>query len=119
MSKVRSFSSFHESYDKLATELLGHVDTIAERVTTLGGAAEGTARMAVAASRLPDYPGGPVGSMESVQSLAERYAALAATTRDAIDKTDELGDIDTSDVFTEVSRALDKALWFLEAHLQK
>ena len=117
--KGSQFFQLHELYDKLATELLDHVDTIAERVTTLGGAAEGTARMAVAASRLPDYPDGSVASLESVQLLAERYAALATTTRDAIDKTDELGDIDTSDLFTGVSRGLDKALWFLEAHLQK
>jgi len=28
------------------------------------------------------------------------------------------GDADTADLFTEVSRGLDKSLWFLEAHLQ-
>jgi len=117
--KGSQFIALHELYDKLATELLDHVDTIAERVTALGGVAEGTARMAVAASRLPDYPGGTVGSMESVQALAERYAALARTTRAAIDRTDELGDMDAADIFTAVSRALDKALWFLEAHLVK
>jgi starvation-inducible DNA-binding protein len=75
--------------------------------------------MAAAASRLPDYPGGAIGSLESVQALSERYAALARTTRSAIDKSDELGDMDSADIFTEVSRGLDKALWFLEAHLQK
>jgi len=117
--KGSQFFQLHELYDKLATELLDHVDTIAERVTTLGGAAEGTAHMTVGASRLPDFPNGPVGSQESVQALSERYAALAATTRAAIDKSDDLGDIGTSDLFTGVSRGLDKALWFLEAHLQK
>jgi DNA-binding ferritin-like protein (oxidative damage protectant) len=117
--KGPQFIALHELYDTLATELVGHVDTIAERVTALGGAADGTARMAAAASRLPDYPGGAIGSLESVQALSERYAALARTTRSAIDKSDELGDMDSADIFTEVSRGLDKALWFLEAHLQK
>lgn len=28
-----------------------------------------------------------------------------------------LGDADTTDLFTELSRSLDKDLWFLEAHL--
>ena len=31
---------------------------------------------------------------------------------------DELGDLDTADLFTEVSRGIDKWLWFVEAHLQ-
>jgi starvation-inducible DNA-binding protein len=54
-----------------------------------------------------------------VEALAERYAALAASTRGAIETANGQGDADTGDLFTEVSRGLDKALWFLEAHLQK
>jgi starvation-inducible DNA-binding protein len=116
--KGAQFFQLHELFDKLAGELLDFVDTIAERVTALGGTAQGTARMSAAASRLPEYPE-IVGSLESVQALAERYANCAATTRAAIDAASQLGDIDTSDLFTEVSRGLDKALWFLEAHLQE
>jgi starvation-inducible DNA-binding protein len=38
--------------------------------------------------------------------------------RQAIQQTNELGDLDTVDLFTEVSRGIDKWLWFVEAHLQ-
>ena len=38
--------------------------------------------------------------------------------RGAIDATAELGDADTADLFTQLSREIDKYLWFLEAHLQ-
>src|SRR5262245_36952463 len=31
---------------------------------------------------------------------------------------DVLGDLDTADLFTEVSRGIDKWLWFVEAHFQ-
>ena len=71
-----------------------------------------------AGSRLPDYPDDATSSKESLQAMVERYAALAASTRAAIDSTASLGDIDTSDLFTEVSRDIDKSLWFLEAHRQ-
>jgi starvation-inducible DNA-binding protein len=117
--KGLQFFQLHELFDKLAAELLDHVDTIAERSTTLGGTALGTARMAAANSRLPEYSADISGGRESVEALVERYAELACATRAAIDRTDELGDADTSDLFTGVSRALDKSLWFLEAHLQE
>ncbi|MCI0336065.1 MAG: DNA starvation/stationary phase protection protein Dps [Acidobacteria bacterium] len=116
--KGAQFFQLHELFDKLAGGLLEHVDDIAERVTTLGGTALGTARMSASSSRLPEYPTDVVGSLESVETLVARYAALAATTRAAIDTADKVGDIDTSDLFTQVSRELDKSLWFLEAHLQ-
>lgn len=116
--KGEEFYQLHKLYDKLAAELIEHIDTVAERTTTLGGTAQGTIRMAAAASRLNEYPEAAVGSLESIQALAERYAALAATTRDAIDASINLGDANTADIFTQISRGLDKSLWLLEAHLQ-
>jgi starvation-inducible DNA-binding protein len=117
--KGPQFIQLHKLYDELAGILLGHVDLIAERATALGGAATGTVQMAGEATRLPDFSAGPVGSMESVEMLAERYAALAESTRQAIDRAEQADDMDTADLFTEVSRDIDKSLWFLEAHLQR
>jgi starvation-inducible DNA-binding protein len=117
--KGAQFFQLHELYDKLAEELEDYVDLIAERVTALGGMALGTVRMSSAASRLPEFPIDVVDSLPTVEALATRYAGLAATTRAAIDASAQQGDVDSSDLFTEVSRGLDKALWFLEAHLQK
>lgn len=57
--------------------------------------------------------------MQHVEALAVRFAALATDTRSANAAADELGDADTADLFTEVSRGLDKSLWFLESHLQE
>ncbi|HEY8461414.1 MAG TPA: DNA starvation/stationary phase protection protein Dps [Blastocatellia bacterium] len=117
--KGPQFFQLHELFDKLAAELTVHVDTIAERATALGGTALGTARMAAAKSRLPEYSAETSGGRESVEALVKRYAELAATTRAAIDRADDLGDAGTADLFTDISRGLDKSLWFLEAHLQE
>jgi starvation-inducible DNA-binding protein len=116
--KGPQFISLHELFDELAAELLGYIDMIAERATALGGEALGTVRMAAAASRLPEYPLDVYDSLATVEVLVARYAHLAGTTRAAIDTADTASDLDTSDLFTEVSRGLDKALWFLEAHIQ-
>ncbi len=112
------FFALHELFDKLAALLVDDVDTIAERATALNGTARGTARQSAAASRLPEYPLDATASMQHVEALAVRYAALAATCRSAIDAASQLGDADTADLFTEISRGLDKSLWFLESHLQ-
>jgi starvation-inducible DNA-binding protein len=115
--KGPTFIALHEFFDKLAEEMEDAVDTTAERVTALGGTAMGTARMAAAQSRLPEYPEAVAGK-EHLTALADRYAALAKSTRAAIDAADKLGDADTADLFTQISRELDKNLWFIEAHLQ-
>jgi starvation-inducible DNA-binding protein len=116
--KGAQFFQLHELFDKLAAELLGYVDLIAERATALGGLALGTVRMSAANSQLPECELEITDSLPTVESVAERYAALAASTRQAIESAEDQGDADTVDLFTEVSRGLDKALWFLEAHLQ-
>ena len=116
--KGRDFYQLHKLFDELAEQLAELVDLVAERATALGGYATGTARMAAACSRLPELPTEINEGMEYVEALAERYAALGGTVRQAIDQADEAGDMGTSDLFTEVVRVLDKHLYFLEAHLQ-
>ena len=116
--KGPDFYQLHELYDELAEMLLGYIDKVAERVTALGGAATGTVRMASAATRLKEFSPGPVGSMESVRMLAERYAEVAKSTREGIDQAEQAEDMVTSDLLIEVTHDLDKSLWFLEAHLQ-
>jgi starvation-inducible DNA-binding protein len=116
--KGAQFFQLHELFDKLAAEVLGYVDSIAERATALGGLALGTVRMSAANSQLPECDLYVTDSLPIVEAIAERYAALATTTRQAIDSADSGGDADTADLLTEVSRGLDKSLWFLEAHLQ-
>lgn len=115
--KGQNFYQLHILFDKLAEMVFGNIDTIAERVTQLGGTALGTARMAAAASRLPEYPA-IVDGHDTVKALVDRYATLADSTRHAIDASGALGDQDAADIFVQQSRDLDKALWFLEAHLQ-
>ncbi len=116
--KGMNFYQLHELFDEIAGELEEYVDMVAERVTALGGVALGTARIAAAESILPEYPLDIIDGTDHVIALAERFAPYAKMVREAIDKTDELGDADTADLYTEVSRTVDMRLWFLEAHLQ-
>ena len=87
-------------------------------LTALGGYATGTVRMAAASSSMPEFPTRITDSMDYVRAVAVRLAAFTNSARAAIDQTDKLGDADTADLFTEISRCADKYLYFLEAHLQ-
>jgi starvation-inducible DNA-binding protein len=116
--KGRDFYQLHLLFDTLAEGLEDHIDEIAERVTALGGEAQGTVRLAASSTRLPEYLPGAASGMTHVEALVERYANLAASTREASQKCEELEDMSTSDLFNDVSRDLDKWLWFLEAHRQ-
>jgi starvation-inducible DNA-binding protein len=116
--KGSDFIQLHELYDDVAESVLEYVDTIAERATALGGLALGTARMAAAASTLDEYPADSVAGIETVEVIADRLAAYGASVRAGIDAALQLDDQDTADLFTEVSRTIDKQLWFVEAHLQ-
>lgn len=115
--KGMDFYQLHELFDEMASELEEYVDMVAERVTALGGVALGTARIAAAESILPEYALDAVTGAEHVTALADRYGIYAKHLREAIDSTEELGDADTADLYTEISRTIDKRLWFLEAHL--
>ena len=116
--KGSDFIQLHVLYDDVAESVLGFVDAIAERATALGGLALGTARMAASESTLEEYPIDAVDGTDTVVAIADRLGAYAASVRAGIDTAAALGDQSTADLFTEVSRAIDKHLWFVEAHLQ-
>jgi starvation-inducible DNA-binding protein len=117
--KGPQFIAVHEMLDTFRTEIDGHVDTMAERVVQLGGTAMGTAQVVAKETSLTPYPTNIYAIKDHLAALIERYATFANMVRANIDQADEAGDADTADVFTEVSRGLDKALWFLEAHVQE
>ncbi|MCB0209877.1 MAG: DNA starvation/stationary phase protection protein Dps [Anaerolineae bacterium] len=117
--KGADFYQLHLLFDEVAASIFEYIDMLAERVTALGGYARGTVRMASSASRLAEFPTELTEGRQLVVVLAERMAQYGATTRAAIDTAAEAEDQSTADLFTQISRTVDKQLWFLEAHLQR
>jgi starvation-inducible DNA-binding protein len=112
------FISLHELFDEIAEEVESYVDITAERIVQLGGIAQGTVREAAARSRLEEYPLAIADGMAHVEAVARALSTFGREVRLTIDEADKLGDADTADVFTEISRGIDKWLWFVEAHTQ-
>ena len=116
--KGAQFIALHELFDQVATAVEAHVDLIAERVTALGGTALGTARVVAQKSSLSEYPLEIVDGTAHVDALSTAMADFGKRVRQNIDDTDKLDDAVSADVLTEISREIDKLLWFVEAHVQ-
>jgi starvation-inducible DNA-binding protein len=116
--KGPSFIALHELFDEVVEALDEYTNEIAERAVELGGTALGTVRVAADKSRLPEIPLDIRSGGEHVKALSGALAKFGKTARAAIDAAAVLGDADTADLFTEVSRGVDKLLWKVEAHVQ-
>ena len=116
--KGPSFIGLHELFDKVAEAVEGYVDQIAERIVQLGGVAEGTVRMAASRTRLTEYSPEISEGMAHVEGVARALSTYCQESRNTINEAEELDDADTADMFTEISRGIDKWLWFVEAHSQ-
>lgn len=115
--KGPSFIALHKLFDEINEDVEEYVDLLAERAVQLGGVAEGTARSVAKRSSLAEYGAKGAEGREHVQALSSALSAFGKTARAAINQTTEIGDADSADVFTEISRGVDKWLWMVEAHL--
>jgi len=115
--KGPSFIALHELFDQLAEHIEDHVDTLAERITALGGTAYGTIAAVSRSTSLEPYPDDIREGLQHVAALSSAVGDFGAKARKGIDEAARAGDADTSDLFTGISRQVDKDLWFLEAHL--
>ena len=110
------FITLHELFDKLAEEIGEFSDDIAERTVALGGVALGTSQAIARKSRLDVYPTDLVAGESHVEAMATALGQFGKSVRAAIDISARLGDADTADLFTGISRGVDKMLWLVEAH---
>jgi starvation-inducible DNA-binding protein len=115
--KGPSFIALHKLFDEVIDAAEDYMDLLAERVVQLGGTAEGTIQVAAMRTGLKAYPLTLVEEREHVEALSSALAAYGTSVRLAIEQTDALGDKDTADICTEISRGIDRYLWFVEAHL--
>jgi starvation-inducible DNA-binding protein len=116
--KGPTFIALHKLFDEINEDVEEYVDVIAERIVQLGGIAEGTIGAVEGRSSLLDYPLVLSTGAEHVAALSDALAAFGRTVRIGIEEMNELEDACSADLLTEISRGVDKWLWFVEAHQQ-
>ncbi len=110
------FIAVHELFDTVSASVEDYSDLIAERAGQLGGTAEGTIQIAVKQSKLVPYPLGLADEDSHIFAVAAALSAFGQMVHGAIDASTKAGDSTTADLFTEISRGIDKELWFVESH---
>ncbi len=117
--KGPNFIGLHQLFDQVAEETDEWADLIAERMVQLGGVTNGTIRVAAKDSSIPEYALEAAEATLHADLLARHLAQFGNAVRKGIKTASDAEDQDTADIFTEVSRAVDKLVWFLQAHAWK
>ena len=116
--KGPNFIGIHELLDQVHGHMEASADLIAERVSILGGTAMGNLPTVMQQSNIAEYPTDIFSAADHVSATTERLGKGAEHMRASIKVAADAGDSATEDLFTEVTRVLDKQRWFIEAHQQ-
>lgn len=116
--KGMNFYQLHLVFDNVAHVIRKQIDPIAERITQLGGVANGTVRQSAATSSIPAYNVEAVSGPEHLQALINSLGAYCALLRETSEKVDDIGDSPTSDFYNQLIVDAEEELYFLESHLE-
>jgi starvation-inducible DNA-binding protein len=113
-----TFYQLHLLLDKHAGEQLALIDTLAERIQTLGGVAVGDPRHVAELTQIPRSPDGVEEVPAMLSRLLEAHESILIDAHDAAAHVAELGDDGTNDLLvSEVIRTGEMEAWFLAEHL--
>jgi starvation-inducible DNA-binding protein len=112
-----NFIAIHKLFDTVSEEVEEFSDMLAERAGGLGGTADGTIQAAAKRTSLVVYPLGVADEQKHIFAVSGALAAFGEGAREASAAATEFGDVDTADLFTQVSRGIALQLWFVESHM--
>ena len=112
------FMALRELFDKIAGEVEGYANLIAEHIVQLDGMAEGTAHAIASRSSLDRYLLATADGNGHIDALSKTLTDFGRHVRYASEQATELKDADTAAIFTEIARGIDKWLWFVETSQQ-
>ncbi len=115
--KGPDFIQLHQLFDKVHAIIEDFADTIAERITSLGGVADGRVKTTAGKTHLYEYSLQAHLGDQHLRAVAAATAQFGKYIRADISRADQIGDPDTADLLTQISRETDKQLWMVESHL--
>jgi starvation-inducible DNA-binding protein len=114
------FHALHELLEEQYGALAKAADDVAERARALGTHANGTMAEFLRDARLKEDEGRGLTGSEMVERLVGDHEAVGRQMRKDIERCeDELDDVGTADLLTQLVQAHDKMGWMLRAHLEE
>lgn len=109
-----NFRSIHLQLDEIIVTTRDASDEVAERIATLGVAADGRSSTVAEHSELKSYPSDFVSVPDTISRVADAIKATIVHLRTAID---QLGDLDpvSEDMLIAISGPMEKHLWMVQA----
>ncbi len=111
-----TFIGLHELFDKVAADVDGYADEIAERAVQLGTEAHGRLQDISGHSSLPAYPQGIHEGLDHIKAVEAGLQKLTAQVKRGIEESDDREDAVTADILTRIAGGLDKWIWMVGAH---
>jgi len=113
-----SFMEFHKLYEAQYVELAEMIDTIAERIRTIGHFAEGRLKEIIKLASLEE-PAAPTDQASQIANLGSDHEVLIMKLRKLIKDFDEkYKDIGSSDFATGLLKQHEKMAWMLRSYLR-
>ncbi|MGI4758731.1 MAG: DNA starvation/stationary phase protection protein Dps [Janthinobacterium lividum] len=113
-----NFYQLHLVFDTVAKTIFKQIDPIAERITQLGGMANGTVRQSAASSAIQSYPVESVSGPDHLKALADSLGTYCGLMREVSSKIDDIGDKPSADFFNQLIVDAEEELYFLESHME-
>ena len=118
LMRGETFYQLHLLMDKHAAEQAELVDSLAERVQTLGAIAVGDPRHVAEPTTVPRPPDGAEEVPAMLSRLLEAHELVLVAARAAAHRADEVGDDGSNDLLlSEVVRTNELETWFVAEHL--
>ena len=111
------FIAVHEMIDPQVDAVRLMVDSIAERIATLGAAPVGTPGALVANRTWEDYKVGRATTTKHLEALDHVYIGVVTGHREAAAATEDVDTV-TNDLLVGHLHALELFHWFVRAHLE-
>jgi starvation-inducible DNA-binding protein len=113
-----TFYQLHLLFDKHYEEQNALIDTIAERISLLGGVTNGMPSAVARITKIENPPDGVEEVPVQISRLLEAHELILKESRELASKASDLGDEGTNDLLiSDVVRTNELQVWFVASHL--
>ncbi|MBV7505228.1 DNA starvation/stationary phase protection protein [Bacillus sp. sid0103] len=114
--KGENFFTLHPKFEELYKEAALHLDTIAERMLSLGALPTATLKQQLQMSSIKEAAGDE-NAAGMIKTLAADFSIVCTELTDGISLAEDHDDQPTADLFIAIRTSLEKHKWMLEAYL--